>query len=396
VDPPTILRDLRTLAIGAGAPGTAPRRPWILRRFGLPILLLGTLALGMGAVSGVRESGGGGPQIVAFLGVVPLTLLWYRPLVAWRIAAIGALLAEIYPFPGASDWPWAPASIPVYLVTVFGVGATQRAVVTIGVWFVTGVQVLTGANADNGPGIIIFVTIVMLIGDQVRRRRRTQRDLETAEERTAVLAERARIARELHDVVAHHMSMIAVRAETAQYRFGGVAAPVQEEFGQISAAAREGLVEMRRLLGVLRSENQETLTAPQPGLADLDDLVGTARAAGTTVTLEPLRDLSDVPPAVELTAYRIVQEALSNAGRHSPGAAVSVALTRVHNGLHVTVRNGPTARPPTDVGPGHGLRGMRERAAMLDGELTAGPAPDGGFVVHAVLPVAEGNAEGDR
>jgi signal transduction histidine kinase len=184
--------------------------------------------------------------------------------------------------------------------------------------------------------------------------------------------------------------MIAVRAETAQYRVGDVAEPVRDEFGQISAAAREGLVEMRRILGVLRSENQETLTAPQPGLTDLDDLVETARGAGSRITLEPLDDPDGVPPAVQLTAYRIVQEALSNAGRHAPGAPVSVVLTRVHNGLDVSVRNGPTARPSTDMAPGHGLRGMGERAAMLDGELTAGPAPDGGFEVHAVLPMTEG------
>jgi signal transduction histidine kinase len=389
VDSSTILRDLRVLAIGAGAPGTPPRRPWILRRFGLPLLLLGTLAMGMGAVSGVSH--GGPAQVVAFLGVVPLTLLWYRPLVAWRLAALVAVLSFVFPFPDAADWPWAPASIPVFLAVLFGVAATQRAVVTLGVWLVTGLLVLWQASSGNGPGIIIFVTIVMLVGDQVRRRRRTQRDLESEQERSAVLAERTRIARELHDVVAHHMSMIAVRAETAQYRLGAVEEPVRAEFGQISAAAREGLVEMRRLLGVLRSDNQETLTAPQPGLRDLDDLVATARAAGADITLRPLDDPSGVSPAVELTAYRVVQEALSNAGRHAPGAPVSVALTRVHNGLDVTVRNGPTDRPATDAGPGHGLRGMRERAAMLDGTLTAQPAADGGFVVHAVLPVTEGD-----
>ena len=164
------------------------------------------------------------------------------------------------------------------------------------------------------------MTIVVLVGDQVRRRRRAQRDLRSAEERSAVLSERTRIARELHDVVAHHMSMIAVRAETAQYRLGDIGEPVRDEFGQISDAAREGLVEMRRILGVLRSDNQETLTAPQPGLSDLADLVETARAAGATLTLETLEDPDGVPPAVELTAYRIVQEALSNAGRHAPGA----------------------------------------------------------------------------
>jgi signal transduction histidine kinase len=394
VDSRTLLGDLKVLATGAGEPGALPRRPKLLRRFGTPLVLLLTLLLGVGAVSSVD-----GPvwpvQILAFAGVVPLALFAYRPLVAWRMVAVVATLSEVLTGPFGTDdaaWPWGPVSIPVTLVVLLAVGATQRPVVSFGVWGVTSALVLWQANGQNAPGVIIFVTIVMLIGDQVRRRRRTQRDLESEQERSAVLAERTRIARELHDVVAHHMSMIAVRAETAQYRLGDVDEPVRAEFGQISAAAREGLVEMRRLLGVLRSENQETLTAPQPGLRDLDDLVGTARAAGADITLRPLDEASDVPPAVELTAYRVVQEALSNAGRHAPGAPVSVVLTRVHNGLSVTVRNGRTDRPATDSGPGHGLRGMRERVAMVDGELTAGPLDAGGFEVNAVLPLTEGTS----
>lgn len=390
MDSRTIRDDLRVVATGAGLPGTPPRRPWIVHRYGLPLLLMFTLALGMGAVSGAQK-GGWAVQVLAFLGVVPLALLWYRPLVAWRIAVVVAALCELSAAPGSTIWPWSPASIPVYLVVFFGVAATQRAIVTFGVWAVSCGLVIWQVNGENEPGIIIFLTVVALVGDQVQRRRRAQRELRSAEERGAALAERTRIARELHDVVAHHMSMIAVRAETAQYRLGDVAGPVRDEFGEISAAAREGLVEMRRLLGVLRAENQETLTAPQPGLADLADLVETARTAGATITLSPLGDPDGLPPAVQLTAYRIVQEALSNAGRHAPGAPVSVVLTRVHNGLDVSVRNGPTARPTTDLAPGHGLRGMRERAAMLDGELTVGPDSDGGFEVHAVLPV-----NGDR
>lgn len=390
-----MLADLKVFAVGAGAPGTPPRRPWLLRRLGLPLLLLGTLAIGMASVSNV--SSGWGVQAVALLGVVPLAFLWYRPLVAWRIGATAAALSEWYAAPNQDSWPWAPATVPVYLAVLFGVAATQRAVVTIGMWFVTCMFVLWQSNPENAPGLIIAVTVIVLVGDQVRRRRRAQSDLRTAEERGAVLAERTRIARELHDVVAHHMSMIAVRAETAQYRLSDVSGPAREEFGQISAAAREGLTDMRRILGVLRSENQETLTAPQPGLADLPDLVETARAAGAVVTLEPLPEAGSVPSAVELTAYRVVQEALSNAGRHAPGAPVSVTLTRVTDGLDVTVRNGPTARPttarpPNDVKPGHGIRGMRERAVMLNGELTAEPTDDGGFEVRARLPIVKGDA----
>jgi signal transduction histidine kinase len=393
VDSRTILRDLRVLAVGAGEPSSPPRRPLLLHRYGTPLLLLFTVIIAVTAQSNVRDAGFA-VQLVAVIGAVPLAFLWSRPLIGWRIAAVAAALAEFAPTPDETIWPWGPTSIMAFIAVLVAVAATQRTVVAIGVWTVCCLLVLWEVNGDNKAGLIIAVTVIMLVGDQVRRRRRAQRDLRSAQERGAVLAERTRIARELHDVVAHHMSMIAVRAETAQYRLGDVDEPVREEFGQISAAARDGLVEMRRLLGVLRSENQETLTAPQPGLADLDDLVETARAAGATITVRPLDDPDGVPPAVELTAYRIVQEALSNAGRHAPGAPVTVTLTRVHNGLDVSVRNGPTARRPSDapgIEQGHGLRGMRERAAMLDGELTARPADDGGFEVHAVLPVTEGD-----
>ena len=322
----------------------------MLRRFGTPLLLLFTLLMAIAAQASVQR-GTFGVQAVAVVGAVPLAFVWSRPLVGWRVAAVAAVFSQMFPWPDAGPWPWPPVSIPVYLVMLLAVAGTQRVVVTIGVWAVTCLLTLWEVTASNRAGLIILVTIVVLVGDQVRRRRRAQRDLRSAEERSAVLSERTRIARELHDVVAHHMSMIAVRAETAQYRLGDIGEPVRDEFGQISDAAREGLVEMRRILGVLRSDNQETLTAPQPGLSDLADLVETARAAGATLTLETLEDPDGVPPAVELTAYRIVQEALSNAGRHAPGATVSVVLTRVHNGLDVSVRNGPTARPTTEAGP---------------------------------------------
>ena len=248
------------------------------------------------------------------------------------------------------------------------------------------------AEPGNRAGLVIFVSVLVLGGDQMRRRGRAQRELASAEERSAVLSERTRIARELHDVVAHHMSMIAVRAETAPYRLGDIGDPARDEFGQISTAAREGLTEMRRLLGVLRSDNQELLTAPQPDLSDVDELVAGARRAGATITLQPLPDRAGIPPAVELTAYRLVQEALSNAGRHAPGALVTVAFARDPDGLSVSVRNGPADRPVGETGRGHGLLGMRERVAMLDGELSVGPCPDGGFEVRMMVPIPGGGA----
>jgi signal transduction histidine kinase len=280
--------------------------------------------------------------------------------------------------------------IIVFLPVMYAVGATQPTRTNIWVWSATALLVFVEARPDSQPLTIILLTLLLVAGDQVRRRARAQRDLVQQQERSTVLTERTRIARELHDVVAHHMSLIAVRAETAPYRITGLSEPAREEFGEISAAARESLVEMRRLLGVLRSEGQEVLTAPQPGIADLGELVERARQAGAEVELVLPEGAVAASPAVELTAYRIVQEALSNVGRHAPGVPATVRLDSDGTALTVVVHNGAPARPLPYNGDGHGLVGMRERAVALGGRLSAGPQPDGGFEVHAVLPLSGG------
>jgi signal transduction histidine kinase len=206
-----------------------------------------------------------------------------------------------------------------------------------------------------------------------------------------VLEERSRIARELHDVVAHHMSLIAVRAETAPYRLDGLPEPVAEEFGALSELARAALADMRRLLGVLR-QDQPAALAPQPRLAELPELVAATRRAGMPVELTVAAGLGEVPAGVGLCAYRIVQESLSNASQHAPGAAVTVTVGQADGAVRLRVANGPGQPPGPGDGehrPGHGLIGMRERVALLGGSLSAGPAPGGGFVVSAVLPVGE-------
>jgi signal transduction histidine kinase len=387
-------RDVVELVVGGGVPAESPRgRRWF-GPYRWPVLLFLTVALAFAARASMSGASTGG-QLVAVLGSVPLAIIAARPLIAWRVAWIAGALSAVFPSPHETAWPWAPVTVLVYLLTVFVAAATQRVGVTVGVWFATGVLVVWETKQSSQAAIIILLTVLVLAGDQVRRRARAQRNLAAQEERSVVLAERTRIARELHDVVAHHMSMIAVRAETAPYRLGEVGAPARAEFGEISAAAREALVEMRRLLGVLRSDQQQALTAPQPGLADLTELVDGARRAGATVDLEVTGDVTGASPAVELTAYRIVQEALSNAGQHSPGATARVAVGCTATNLVVAVSNGPTDRPdhtsalrsaPPSVG--HGLLGMRERATALGGELVAGTRSDGGFTVRASLPLS--------
>jgi signal transduction histidine kinase len=205
--------------------------------------------------------------------------------------------------------------------------------------------------------------------------------------------ERARISRELHDVVAHHISMIAVQAETARLATPGMPTAGAQRLSAIGDTARAALTEMRRLLGVLR-EDTETVAAdrqPQPGLQQLNELLDDARdAAGTGARLIVRGFLTALDPGVELAAYRIVQEALTNARRHAPGAAVDVELHYARDELRLRIRdNGPGPRTGTGTpGPehGHGLLGMRERAAAVGGELRTAAAPGGGFLVEARLP----------
>ena len=203
----------------------------------------------------------------------------------------------------------------------------------------------------------------------------------------AARGERARIARELHDVVAHHISMIAVQAETARLTTPGLPTEGATRLLAIGDTARTALTEMRRLLGVLREDADTGVQRrPQPGLAQLMDLVDESRdAAGSRTRLIVSGPITRLDPGIEVTAYRIVQEALTNARRHAPGAAVDVELRYGDEDLALRVRdNGPGS---TTASSGHGLLGMRERAATVGGTLRTGPAPGGGFVVEARLPV---------
>jgi signal transduction histidine kinase len=262
-------------------------------------------------------------------------------------------------------------------------------------WLVKDVQDLNGPASAT----VVFTAAVIVV-DSIGSRLRVQRALaaqtahaDSERARRAVLEERTRIARELHDVVAHHLSLIAVQAETAPYRLGQLPEPARAEFGSLSEVAREALTEMRRLLGVLRQDQQAGL-APQPQLADLPVLVDTARRAGVNVELSVPYELVKVPPGVGVCAYRIVQESLSNASQHASGAAVRVLVDHDARAVQLRVANGPGApairpRDAPEGDRGHGLTGMRERVALLGGSLSAGPTPAGGFMVSAVLPFGE-------
>jgi signal transduction histidine kinase len=256
------------------------------------------------------------------------------------------------------------------------------------------------------PVLLLGLTAAAPVAGWARRRRgeAEQRDASSRALADTMLEHaargaRARIARELHDVVAHHISLIAVQAEAARLTTAGMPADGAKRLVAIGDTAREALTEMRRLLGVLRDDaGAETTRTPQPGVAQLIDLVDGARESGPGGVRLIVRGRAlPLDPGVELTAYRIVQEALTNARRHAPGAAVDVELHYTENALRLRVRdNGPgparagAAGAGGAGGAGFGLPGMRERAAMVGGSLLAGPAAANGFLVEAVLPAAAG------
>jgi signal transduction histidine kinase len=200
--------------------------------------------------------------------------------------------------------------------------------------------------------------------------------------------ERARIARELHDVVAHHISLIAVQAETARLTTPGLPPEGERRFAAIGDTARLALTEMRRLLGVLREDaGTEPSRAPQPGLEQLNDLIDEAReSAGASTRLIVRGAVRPLDRGIELTAYRIVQEALTNARRHAPGAPVDVELSYCPEALRLRVRDSGPGPGRLGEQAGHGLVGMRERVAAVGGTLSAGAGRLGGFLVEVELP----------
>jgi signal transduction histidine kinase len=355
--------------------------------------------------------------IVSLAGVAPLPLAVRRPLLGWRIGWLALVVMpwmgiEAQQEPGTipAAWPWNPVQVAV-LVVVFAVAGVRYSRGVL--WWMWALTLLPwwlqAARTDPGltvlaVGTIVF-TAVALAADAFGGRYRARLELAEAAERVeveagrrAVLEERARIAREMHDVVAHHLSLIAVRAEAAPYRLDRLASDARAEFGELGGTAREALTEMRRLLGVLRT-GEAAEQGPQPGLGDLPGLVAAARGAGLTVEMSRRGPLDGLSAPVGVCAYRIVQESLSNAGRHAPGAAISVTVDvesttvrlKICNGSPGAARNGAGAHAPAASGHrgGHGLAGMRERVTLLGGTFSAGPAPGGGFEVTAELPTGE-------
>ena len=386
-------------------------------------VLLAAAAVAAAILDGHQHNtpgGAGGPGALGWLAVTlavgaALPLAPRYPLLAWRIAYLGVLLTPLIPGENRVDTGYYTVLTIVYVVA--GLRYRQpslwwmAALTLVPVWLWTGPDWVYPIRLTIG--LAVLTAALYGIGSWRRDRRRLAvqtRQTQQQRELNAVLEERARIAREMHDVVAHHMSMIAIQAETAPYRLAakpggsGLPEPVHEEFAALSQAAREALTEMRSLLGVLRSPDNsntagpagpagaaagEAELTPQPRLDDVPGLVASARRKGARISLQMPDNSKKLPQGVGLTVYRIVQESLSNAARHAPGAGISVVIEETERSVQITVQNDPpaTRQPPAD-GTGHGLTGMRERVALLGGQLRAAPEPDGGFAVRAMLPAA--------
>ncbi|MFD4525192.1 sensor histidine kinase [Streptomyces sp. NPDC058470] len=365
-------------------------------------------AAGLFAMTVANAATAGSGNIVtlvcALLALLPVLLTLVRPVGAFWFSFAATPVAAVFG-DSWSDWPWPTGSFATHLVVLTVVALRTRPRTAAWMWTLTALYGIVAETFFHGGYYIgtntvplLFVSAVALLVVTVLHVRRdaqqevTAHQSETAHERSrrTLLEERTTIARELHDVVAHHMSVVAIQAEAAPYRVENPPPELEQAFVTIRENAVAALTELRRVLGVVRAEDYEAPDAPQPTLADLDALLANVRDAGLTVDKLVTGAVRGLPQGVELSAYRIVQEALSNALRHAPGAAARVEIGYVLGGLGLRIVNGPapkTSLAKSTHGAGHGITGMRERVTMLDGEMTAGETDDGGYEVAVFLPV---------
>jgi len=362
----------------------------------------------------------------------PVALRRRHPVPAYCALIIFAALAtEIGP--AGSAVFFLAAAYVLYTVTLTGNKQTGVAALAFALAVLAALVLFSRAHqiptGQGGVDVVVAFPLIIawMTGYSVRQRRLYAQMLQHEAASSAVNEERLRIARELHDVVAHSMSVIAVQAGYGQYVIDDNPADAREALGAIQATSRDALEEMRRMLGVLRQQDASPAPppadapppagappptdmavprtaaearpvagraplAPAPGLADLDRLIQRTRGAGVQVSLERSGRVRAVPAGVDLSAYRIIQEALTNVVRHAGGGArctVSVGYGDEALDIQVTDDGGQSMvlTPAAVTGTGHGIIGMRERANLCGGEFSAGPLPDGGFQVTATLPL---------
>jgi signal transduction histidine kinase len=358
------------------------------------LLALGVVAVGLLAFALRDQRPDEPPAALGFALVVVAgsSLAWRRraPLTVATIVSAAVATASLLGY-----WPEFVALLWIAVYSAAAYTERHRLVrVLLPVALLTSVAISIGERWDRGlnwveilSDLIVTFGVPILLGRMTfNRRRRIVRDREFAT-RQAVAAERAAIARELHDVVAHHMSVMVVQAGAARAVSASDPAATAEALRQIEASGRTGLTEMRRLLEVLKAEEDGNGRAPQPGLARMSELLDAMRASGLPVEAIVEGSPRPLPPGVDLSAYRIVQEALTNALRHAGGASARVVVRYDPGAVELEVADdGPGPPEDPEASGGHGLIGMRERVQLFGGELEAGPRPGGGFLLRARLP----------
>ncbi|MHC3472939.1 sensor histidine kinase [Streptomyces sp. 7R007] len=372
---------------------------------------------GISVASGTVRQEGSGTDKPAF--VVPVILLLCLAIALRRrmpekmlLLTIGVGAAQL-----ALDVAVTPADfamlVIVYTVAATGARWASRLALSVSLGAATVAQLRwpnTHTSVLGNMAVVVFQTVpfalAWVLGDSIRTRRAYFAQLEEraarlekereAQAKVAVAAERARIARELHDVVAHNVSVMVVQADGAAYVLDTAPDQAKKALETISSTGRQALAEMRRLLGVLRTGEHKEVGeyVPQPDVEQIDDLVEQCRHAGLPVDFKVEGTPRPLPSGVELTAYRIVQEALTNTRKHGgPNAGASVRLVYFDDGLGLLVEDDGKGAPHELYeeggfdGQGHGLIGMRERVGMVGGTLDAGPRPGGGFRISALLPL---------
>jgi len=349
---------------------------------------------------------------VALILLINLPLTWRRrnPLVSWTVVGLASVAYGIAPFPDLVTKVPLGSLVAIYTVVAY---CSRRTGVLTGLAVAVAATVAMRWPGSDASGITWLTNTLLLasawaLGDSAHTRRAYTDELEDRairlererelEARRAVSEERGRIARELHDVIAHHVSMMVVQAEAGPVVVERDPPRAVQAFEAIGTTGRQALVEMRRLLGVLRDDHEHAGgvavssaagRSPQPGIAQVTTLVDQVRQAGFAVELVVEGHPGPLPPGVDLSAYRIVQEALTNAMKHAGPSRARVLVRYSDDELELRVSDdglGPASHEWAATG-GQGLLGMRERVNLFGGELDAGPGPDGGFTVSARLPL---------
>ncbi|MFI5497115.1 sensor histidine kinase [Actinoplanes sp. NPDC051859] len=330
-----------------------------------------------------------GVSVAAVLTVAPLACRQQFPLSTMSVIVASL---SVYGLFGFGDYPNGGVGMLIAMFTV----ATLRTREVAAVMFVTTLIPVVVASSST-PGLlwsqsaqaILVVLGAWMLGNSTRRWGQREQRIGARAER-AVADERVRIARELHDVVAHHMTVISLQAGVAEYVLDDDTRTAKAAISTVADASRDALAEMRRLLDVLRlNQPGDPTYRPQPGLHEVESLIRRMRAAGLTVTFEVSGPVSGLAPGADLCVYRVVQESLTNVLKHAGKASVTVDI--VFGEHAVTVKISDDGRPEhrAATATSHGIRGMRERAELYGGVLTAGPTPQGGFTVLLRLPLNE-------